>query len=61
MIHLTVSDNGKGFDPKQHTQRFGLAGMKERLDSVGGTFEISSNLNQGVTIDVTVPKQGDNA
>jgi two-component system sensor histidine kinase UhpB len=35
--------------------------MKERLDSVGGTFDISSNLNQGVTIDVTVPKQGDNA
>jgi two-component system sensor histidine kinase UhpB len=60
-IHLTVSDNGKGFEPSQHTQRFGLAGMKERLDSVGGTFDITSNLNQGVTIDVTVPKQGDNA
>lgn len=57
-IQLEVIDNGQGFDLQQHRHRFGLAGMKERVDSVQGKLIINASLNEGVTIDVTIPKQG---
>ncbi|WP_438971557.1 histidine kinase [Methylophaga sp.] len=57
-IQLEVIDNGQGFDLQQHRHRFGLAGMKERVDSVQGKLIIKASLNEGVTIDVTIPKQG---
>lgn len=57
-IHLEVADNGQGFDVQQYSHRFGLAGMKERVDSVQGVFLIKTTLNEGVAIDVTIPKQG---
>ena len=57
-IKLEIADNGQGFDLQQHSYRFGLAGMKERVDSVHGEFVIKTALNEGVTIDVSIPKQG---
>ena len=30
-IHLVIQDNGKGFDPIEKGNGFGLLGMKERL------------------------------
>ncbi len=57
-IQLEIADNGQGFDIQQRSHRFGLAGMKERVDSVDGVFLIKTALNEGVTIDVTIPKQG---
>jgi two-component system, NarL family, sensor histidine kinase UhpB len=58
---LSVKDNGQGFDTKRHPQRFGLAGMRERVDSIGGKFEITSEYQQGVTVEVTLEKQGEHA
>lgn len=53
---LSVKDNGQGFDTRRHPQRFGLAGMRERVDSIGGKFEITSEYQQGVTVTVTLKK-----
>jgi two-component system sensor histidine kinase UhpB len=58
---LSVRDNGQGFDLGRHPQRFGLAGMHERVDSIGGQLEISSQYHQGVTVEVTLIKQGEQA
>jgi len=57
-IQLEIADNGQGFDVQQYSHRFGLAGMKERVDSVQGELLIKTTLNEGVTIEVTIPKQG---
>jgi len=42
LIELTVRDNGHGFDPaKSGTNRsFGIAGMRERCEYLGGSFTI---------------------
>lgn len=51
---LTVRDNGQGFDPDRISRgmwpQFGLRTMKERAESVGGTFEVSSVPGQGTTV-----------
>ncbi len=56
-IRLTVRDSGAGFDPKgaMEAQGIGLASMKERLQLVGGTLSIDSQLLNGTTVQARVP------
>jgi signal transduction histidine kinase len=50
-VRLSVSDNGTGFEPKTlRTQGFGLAGMKERVRAVRGSFSVESKPGQGTRI-----------
>jgi two-component system sensor histidine kinase ComP len=59
---LLISDNGSGFDPSEVRQRvqrgehLGLLGMGERVDAVGGTFEIDSTPGQGSRITARIPR-----
>lgn len=57
-ISLKVSDKGCGFDPNQVFQAprgWGLAGMRERAESVGGQLLIDSKTGTGTTIQVEIP------
>lgn len=53
-ITISVSDNGPGFDVDNEksidNKRLGLAGLRERVESLGGTFTIISKRNEGVEI-----------
>ncbi len=56
---LTVSDNGKGFDPKASSQSgLGLLGMRERARAMRGRVEITPVAGTGVTVEVRVPLDG---
>jgi signal transduction histidine kinase len=48
---LEVADNGRGFDPTGDGG-FGLTSMKERAESVGGTFSLTTVAEEGTTIRV---------
>jgi signal transduction histidine kinase len=37
---LTISDDGNGFDPSAPSPGFGVAGMRERVELLGGTLQI---------------------
>ena len=56
-ITLSVTDNGRGFEPAQSARRgsFGLIGMRERAHSVGGSLAIESDTRQGTTLRLTLP------
>lgn len=59
---LTVSDNGKGFDPLAVRQKtgLGLSSMRERALLAEGDFSIKTGQGQGVLIHVRVPiKKGE--
>lgn len=44
LLVIEVADSGAGFDPtKVRPARLGLAGLRERVESLGGTFEITSS------------------
>lgn len=53
---LEISDDGQGFDPSVNRGKsFGLLGMKERIELLGGEFSISTTPGKGVRIEVRIP------
>lgn len=48
---LTISDNGKGFDPEDRpTETMGLNIMQERANAVGGSLRIESKPGEGTVV-----------
>ncbi|HYB25070.1 MAG TPA: GAF domain-containing sensor histidine kinase [Solirubrobacteraceae bacterium] len=54
-VRITVRDDGNGFDPDAKTDGFGLLGMQERAELVGGTFEVRSAVGSGTTVQAQLP------
>jgi signal transduction histidine kinase len=54
-VVLEVGDHGSGFDPAGPHAGVGLASMRERADSVGGTLTISSRPGAPTTVRLSVP------
>ncbi len=55
---LTLSDDGRGFDPSSdpaERKTFGLMGMRQRISSFGGSLVIDSGAGRGTTLRVQVP------
>ncbi|RHW37279.1 histidine kinase [Neobacillus notoginsengisoli] len=53
---VLVKDDGKGFDPKiRKYNSFGIMGMKERVDLLGGRFAISTKPGQGAAVIIQIP------
>jgi signal transduction histidine kinase len=62
VVTLDVRDDGSGFVPSEatrdgagHTGGFGLTGMRQRVDEVGGALAIESEDGLGTSISATVP------
>lgn len=58
-LRLIVEDNGAGFNPgvlgRSEFPRFGLATMRERAESMGGSFQLDSTPGQGTRVTVELP------
>ncbi|MCB0211258.1 MAG: histidine kinase, partial [Anaerolineae bacterium] len=55
-LTLEINDNGQGFDPHQtFAGHLGLRSMRERIEKLGGRFELESTLGQGTTLRAIVP------
>lgn len=56
-LYFEVSDTGAGFDLNAVTDgpNLGLAGMRERVEVLGGAFQINSSYGSGTLIYVTLP------
>lgn len=64
-IRVEIKDDGQGFDPTliqenmqdelQTDSRFGLIGMKERVEGLGGEFTIISGSGQGTVVRAALP------
>jgi signal transduction histidine kinase len=60
-VVLTVSDDGRGFDPSappEAARRLGLASMRERARAAGGRFQVASRPGGGTSVSVEVPAGG---
>lgn len=53
-LFLVISDNGKGFDTSQLSDRNGLRNMQKRAELIKGSLEINSQVNQGTQISLIV-------
>ncbi len=54
-LHLTVHDNGKGFDFMKVKNGNGLGNLKERAREINATLELSSTVGQGTTMKMKLP------
>ncbi len=54
-LRLELRDDGDGFRVKDQHDGFGLAGMRERVEQMGGTLKISSAHGKGTDVLVTLP------
>jgi len=55
LVCLRITDDGSGFDPDATTAGFGLSGMAERAELVGGHLDIRSAPGRGTTVEARVP------
>jgi two-component system, NarL family, sensor histidine kinase UhpB len=53
-VHVTVRDDGCGIDPDAPPGR-GLRGMRERVQALGGSFEIVGGPAGGTSIRIAIP------
>ena len=58
-VQLSVRDDGRGFDSQADgsgaTGHFGLIGMRERAEQIGGTLSIQSTEGSGTEVVADVP------
>lgn len=57
-LEITINDDGKGFDTTRGIQpgrRLGLAAMRDRAESLGGSLQIFSKPGRGVRVLLTAP------
>ncbi|HWT01813.1 MAG TPA: two-component regulator propeller domain-containing protein [Pyrinomonadaceae bacterium] len=59
-VQLSVRDNGRGFDAKAEGRNghYGLVGMRERAEQMGGTLFVESAPGEGTEVMVEVPLAG---
>lgn len=55
-IILGLADNGVGFEPQMPSSGFGLRGMRERIQLLGGQMRVHSTLGKGTLIQITIPR-----
>ena len=53
---LLLRDNGHGFDISQTSTGFGLQGMRERTQAIGGNLTVNSRPGEGCEIRLIVPR-----
>ncbi len=54
-LHLSISDNGLGFDPASQPRGLGLTGIGERVQALGGRLRVRTAPGAGTHIDVALP------
>jgi signal transduction histidine kinase len=62
LIQCSIEDDGIGFDPTALSgpagnPGLGLAGIRERIESLNGNFEIFSAPGGGTKLFITVPQE----
>jgi signal transduction histidine kinase len=54
-IHVTVADDGKGFELTDNRKGVGITNMINRIESFNGDFLLDSNPGEGCTLHVRLP------
>jgi len=60
-VVLEIQDDGVGFQPSRSNsggEHFGMLAMRERVEMIGGTWEVDSMPGQGTRVRVVLPWEG---
>jgi signal transduction histidine kinase len=56
---VDIVDDGKGMDPDRARSSHGIAGMRHRVETLGGRFTMSSSPGGGTRVSIRVPRASD--
>lgn len=56
-IRASVTDDGRGFDPRRRPAAGGLASMHERAELLGGSVTVASRPGEGTVVRVHLPAE----
>jgi signal transduction histidine kinase len=59
-LEVIVRDNGCGYEPEQAKSQkghFGITGMQERVELIGGKMNITSSVGHGTLVSITAPRK----
>jgi two-component system NarL family sensor kinase len=56
-LEVQIADNGRGFNARSRSTGFGLVGMRERAQMLGGRMRITSRPQHGTRLVLTVPRR----
>jgi signal transduction histidine kinase len=54
-VHLSIADDGQGFDPKAGGGGYGLRSIRETIKRLKGHLDVDSSLGLGSCITITLP------
>jgi signal transduction histidine kinase len=54
-LHVTIIDDGIGFDVAKKSKGIGIQNISSRVESCRGTFDIKSKPGKGTTITIDLP------
>jgi PAS domain S-box-containing protein len=54
-VRVRVDDDGVGFDPSVRRGGLGIVGLRERVEVLGGRFELRSASGRGTRVEATIP------
>src|SRR5260370_9281339 len=61
LLQIRVQDNGRGIDGEtlnlERPGHYGIIGMKERAEGLGGSISTGTREGQGTEVTLTVPEQ----
>jgi signal transduction histidine kinase len=57
-VELTVRDDGAGIPAERSAEAIGLTSMRDRIEAVGGRFEVASVPGEGTSILAAIPDGG---
>lgn len=55
LLNMSIVDNGNGFDIATTKTGYGLQNMRERIEEVGGSYNLKSKSSEGTSISVSLP------
>jgi signal transduction histidine kinase len=58
-LRLTVTDNGRGFQPANVSSGFGLESMRQRAAVIGAILTVSSEPHNGTRVELAMPMRGE--
>ena len=55
LLHISIDDDGCGFDDKAKSSGYGMKSMRERAASLGADFSVRSGIGEGTCVKLRVP------
>lgn len=56
-VCLDLHDDGRGFDPSSKSDGYGLLGIRERVEGMGGRLTVQSSPSAGTAVRINLPSQ----